>query len=176
MSFSKEYAQMVREQNRTLPFIHPLLCGTEFQPVKKQDKRCLSEYESLLEIAKKKGWKNVPAILEPLHNPAVAIVVTDEKENIEWVSEGFFHMTGYLSAEVLGKNPNFLQGRETSTEDVRQIKESLHNNTPFTSVILNYRKNGEPYNCEIKVYPVFNGNQKLVNFVAVEKEVVAMAV
>lgn len=176
MSFSKEYAQMVKEQQELLPFIHPLLCGTEFYPVKKQEKRCLSEYDSLLKIAEEKNWQNLPAILEPLHNPAIAIVVTDEQEIIEWVNEGFFHMTGYPSAEVLGKNPKFLQGQETSLHDVRQIRQSVNQYTPFTSVILNYRKNGEPYNCEIKVYPIFNGNRKLVNFLAIEKEVIAMGV
>lgn len=171
MSFSKEYAQMVQEQQGLLPFIHPLLCGTEFYPVKKQEKRCLSEYDYILKIAREKDWEGIPAILEPLHNPDIAIVVTDEKENIEWVSEGFFHMTGYPANEVLGKNPKFLQGQETSLDEVTRIRQSVIKSSPFTSVILNYRKNGEPYNCEIKVYPLFNRNQELVNFLAVEKEV-----
>lgn len=164
---------MIQEQNRLLPFIHPLLCGNEFIPLKKQEKRCLSEYDFLLNIAKERDWHRLPAILEPLHNPAVAVVVTDEKETIEWVNEGFCHMTGYPSSEVLGKNPNFLQGQDTSPKDVASIKESVNNNTPFTSVILNYRKSGEPYYCEIKVYPMFNRNNKLVNFLAIEKEVSA---
>lgn len=175
MSLSKEYAQMVQDQQRLLPFIHPLLCGIEFNPVKKQEPRSLMEYKFILKIAKEKGWNNLPPILEPLHNPENAIVVTDSIEQIEWVNSGFFHMTGYSTDEVLGKNPNFLQGQETNLQDVRQIKQSVHKNEPFTAVILNYRKNGEPYHCKIKVYPLYDYNQKLVNFLAIEKEVTSLA-
>ena len=175
MSFSKEYAQMVQEQHRQLSFIHPLLCGTEFNPVKNKESRSLMEYKSILKIAKEKGWNNIPAILEPLHNPENAIVVTDPTERIEWVNSGFFHMTGYSTDEVLGKNPNFLQGHETNLQDIQQIRQSVHKNEPFTAVILNYRKNGEPYHCKIKVYPLYDYSQKLVNFLAIEKEVTALA-
>lgn len=176
MSFTKEYAQLVQEQKEMFPFIHPLLCGLEFNQVNRQEPRSLSEYNFLRAMAKEKGWKELPAVLEPLHDPATAIVVTDAEEQIEWVSEGFFHMTGYQPEEVQGRNPNFLQGKETSPEDIGQIRQLVNKNEPFSAVILNYRKNGEPYNCKIRVYPIFSRQQELVNFLAVENEVPAEAV
>lgn len=171
MSFSKEYAQLVQDQKRMCSFVHPLISGLEFNPEKKQEKRCLAEYNHLQKMAVERSWEKLPGVLEPLHDPATAIVVTDAKEKIEWVSKGFFNMTGYLAEEVVGRSPGFLQGQETNQVDVLQIRQAVNKNKPFSAVILNYRKSGEPYHCKINVYPLFDKNQQLVNFLAIENEV-----
>ena len=158
-----------------LPFIHPLLCGPEFNSVKRQIPRCLKEYNFLLKMAKEKGWQELPSVLEPLHNPETAIVITDVEERIEWVNEGFFNMTGYLFEEVVSRKPDFLQGKDTNIQDVHKVRHLIDKNEPFTAVIMNYRKSGEAYHCKIKVYPIFDRKQKLINFLAVENEIFTQA-
>ena len=36
--------------------------------------------------------------------------------------------------------------------------------------LLNYRKDGEPYWCQVKIYPIQNSEGAFTHFIAVEKE------
>ena len=42
----------------------------------------------------------------------------------------------------------------------------------FEGKLINYRKDGEPYWCDVRIEPIFNEQQKLVNFIAFEEEIV----
>lgn len=172
MSFTKEFSEMVQDQSRKFRFLHPLISGLEFSPHTElyTKSRWMGEYRFLQEKAREQLWQNVPGLLEPLHNPDTAVIITDAKENIEWVNQGFFRMTGYSLDEVSGRNPNILQGARTSDDDVHRIRHSLDKLEPFSSVILNYRKTGEAYYCKVDIFPLYNDSNILVNFLAIENE------
>jgi len=100
-----------------------------------------------------------------------ALVVTDTQQTIEWVSQGFMEMTGYPKSFSIGKTPHFLQGPKTSLETKRMIKERLkNNNQPFSDSIINYKKNGEEYLCQIKIIPLLDDKSRLSHYLGVEKE------
>nr|WP_237421196.1 PAS domain-containing protein [Flavobacterium sp. Sd200] len=101
-----------------------------------------------------------------------SIVLTDIDNKICWTSKGFIDMTGYSSKYALGRNPNFLQGKNTSTKTRQIIKEHLQQAKPFKGSIINYRRNGEEYLCEVNIIPLFNYNNKLTHFIALEREAV----
>lgn len=172
MSLTKEFSEMVQDQSRKFRFLHPLISGLEFSPHTglHPKSRWMNEYRFLQEKAREQLWQNVPGLLEPLHNPDTAIIITDATENIEWVNQGFFRMTGYSLEEVSGRNPNILQGTNTAVDDVHRIRHSLDKLEPFSSVILNYRKTGEAYYCKVDIFPLYNMDKRLVNFLAIENE------
>lgn len=99
-----------------------------------------------------------------------ALVVTALDQNIVWVNQGFTEMTGYNKKFALGKRPSFLQGEKTSKSTVRDISEQLKSSQCYTGSITNYRKNGETYRCEIKILPLYNSNNELTHFMALERE------
>ena len=101
------------------------------------------------------------------------IVVTDTQQLISFTSVGFEHMTGYSSKEVLGKNPNFLQGPKANQGQVININKQRSYTHRSEAIIENYRKNGELYLCKIIIQPVVDINLKLVNYIAYEEEVAA---
>lgn len=100
-----------------------------------------------------------------------ALVITDIEQKIIWVNHGFSEMTGYSKSYARGKKPNFLQGPKTSNATKQSIRKSLQNKESFMGILLNYRKNGEEYLCQIKMIPLFNKESKHTHFLAVEKEV-----
>ena len=171
MNLNKEYAQMVKEQVKSYPFLHPLYCGIEFRNPTHKKSRWMEEYDYLQSLVQERQWHKFPKLLEPLHDPATAIIVTDAAEKIDWVNRGFSKMTGYSSKEAIGRRPGFLQGKETSLKDLEHIRENISKQKPFEGTLLNYRKNGEPYYCHIHIHPLFNRQLELINFLAIEKEV-----
>jgi hypothetical protein len=63
-----------------------------------------------------------------------------------------------------------LQGENTSEAVKLRINEKIEQNKPFKEVVVNYRKNGEMYNCEIQIFPL-TGNNNSIHFLALEREV-----
>ena len=99
-----------------------------------------------------------------------ALVLTDISQNILWVNDGFKYMTGYTKKFAIGKKPSFLQGEKTSTIVKKQLKENLEFNHTYTGSIINYKKNGELYLCKITILPIYNLDEKLKYYMAIEKD------
>ena len=71
--------------------------------------------------------------------------------------------------EVLGKHPGrILQGPDSESEAIDQIRQGLDANLPFRGEITNYRKNGEAYLCRLVIHPVYDDKHTLTNYIAFE--------
>ncbi|MEL6629921.1 MAG: PAS domain S-box protein [Bacteroidota bacterium] len=100
------------------------------------------------------------------------VVITDPHGKIQWTNEGFERITGYALEEIRGKKPgDVLQGPDTDPETVTRIRQKLDGGGSFTEKILNYRKAGEAYWVSLQVSPVYDQQQTLTHFVAIETDV-----
>lgn len=120
----------------------------------------------LTKMAKKYEWQNnLNAILK--NNSYEALVITDLSKKIIWVNTGFSKMTGYPKNFAINKTPEFLQGKETSLQTKKRIREQLQLNLPFKEVVVNYKKDNSSYKCEVHIFPLFN--KETTHFLALEK-------
>ncbi|MBZ9626716.1 PAS domain-containing protein [Psychroflexus sp. CAK1W] len=103
-------------------------------------------------------------------NEYKALVITDKNQKIIWVNEGFKDMTGYSLNFVINKSPKFLQGEKTCRKTLQNIREHLAKNSICEESMVNYRKDGREYICEIKIYPILNSNHKVEHYLALENE------
>ncbi|WP_115462913.1 PAS domain-containing protein [Winogradskyella aurantiaca] len=102
-----------------------------------------------------------------------AIVITDKQQKIVWVSEGFYDMTGYSSSYAVGKQPTFLQGKDTQTSTKERIRVNLDNNNNFSASLINYKKNGEEYICQLKLFPLKDPDNNITHYLALERRLEA---
>ncbi len=100
-----------------------------------------------------------------------AIVITDINRVIQWVSKGFTKMTGYPANFAKGKKPLFLQGEETTTVSKSNISKNLQDLNITKQSVINYKKSGRVYKCDIEIYPLRNTQNQVTHFMALEKEV-----
>lgn len=106
----------------------------------------------------------------PERNSA-ALVVADINGLIEWVSPAFTRMCGYSLAELRGnKAGSMLQGPETDPAAVDLMRNGLRENREVTTQLINYHKNGDPYEVEIRLSPVRAETGDLVGYLAVETQ------
>ena len=120
-------------------------------------------------FAAKHDWDVSPELFKKAKENTTAVVITDAKQNIVWTSNYFEILTGYDRIELIGKNPNVLQGKDTCSETKARIKSSLEAEKPFEGIILNYTKTGEPYDCEMDIMPLYNRSGELVHYLAFER-------
>lgn len=105
-----------------------------------------------------------------------AVVVTDGElsppgPTILYVNGAFERMTGYPSSELVGRTPRLLQGEKTSLATRRTLARALRDGKRLKVALINYRKSGEAYRCEVEVFPILDRDGVLVNAVALEREV-----
>ncbi len=102
------------------------------------------------------------------------IIITDPRQDghpITYANQGFVKLTGYSREEIIGQNCKFLQGPETDTETVQQIRSALDKGKPLRVSILNYRKNETTFWNDLQIAPVFDAAGQLTNFVGVQHDI-----
>ena len=90
---------------------------------------------------------------------------------IVYANPAFLALSGYSEAEVVGFNCRFLQGPETSSETVRQIREAVREQRAIQVMILNYRKSGAPFWNEVTISPVRDAQGAVTHFIGVQTDV-----
>ncbi len=101
-----------------------------------------------------------------------SVVITDKDGCIEWVNTSFLEMSGFSMEEIIKKKPgHLLQGVETNPETVAYIKDRIQKGLPFNCEIINYSKSGEKYWVNIQGQALYNKNNKIVKFFAIEENI-----
>lgn len=150
----------------------PLLCWDVFIYAYKRRLQLFADLQRLATIKRQYNWFNAPA--EPdfaLIWLNKTVIITTPSLQIIHATENIFDMNGYRPHEVIGNRPSMFQGRETTQESKNIIRMGVDAHTAFETPILNYKKDGTPYTCYVKGFPVFNKAGVLVNFMAFENRV-----
>jgi PAS domain S-box-containing protein len=141
-----------------------------------QDRQHRREVDTLNEFAEVFDWK-LTRNYEQALDDGYTLIVSNAARSILWVSHRFLAMTGYTPTEAIGRTPRFLQGPNTDPARIRQLKadlEMVQNGQRSESIsqqLVNYRKGGTPYLCDIEIDPIWNRQGELTHYIAVEKEV-----
>ncbi len=103
-----------------------------------------------------------------------SVVITDHEQKIIFVNRGFERLTGFSSAEVMGRVPGkFLQGPDTDQATVGRIRSKLRLGEPFYDEILNYNKAKQPYWISLAINPVKDRNGQVYRFISIQANVTA---
>lgn len=114
-------------------------------------------------------WSERENFHKIVHQDKRVVIVTDENLKIVYTSGNVTQMNGYAPHEILGKSPKMFQGKLTQTIPNQRIKKAILDYKPFKEVVLNYRKDGTTYKCEIVALPKFSSDGTFLNYVAIER-------
>ncbi|WP_432562566.1 PP2C family protein-serine/threonine phosphatase [Kineococcus sp. SYSU DK003] len=96
---------------------------------------------------------------------------TAPDDPLVWVSPGFEQLTGYTSAEIVGRNCRFLQGPDTESTVVDRLREGLAADRTVSATLLNYRHDGSAFYNHLVVSPVFDAAGALTHRVGIQTDV-----
>jgi diguanylate cyclase (GGDEF)-like protein/PAS domain S-box-containing protein len=88
-----------------------------------------------------------------------------------YASPGFEQLTGYRSAEVLGRSCGILQGEGTDPRAIELLREAIADGREAYVTLLNYRADGTPFWNEVAVAPRRDEHGALVQYLGVQKDV-----
>ena len=105
------------------------------------------------------------------------MVVADARADdmpLVYVNPTFERITGYLAADVLGRNCRFLQGSppdDSNTDALEQIRQGLAAGEEVSVMLRNYRKDGTPFWNELHLSPIRNETQEISHYVGVLNDI-----
>lgn len=139
----------------------PLLCWDFLDSPKLE----INQFHNIQQL-----WSEKVNFHQIVHFSHREIVITNTAFEIIFATEGLFGMTGYYPKEVIGKSPKLFQGPLTCQTTKHKIREAMSLKQPFKVEILNYKKNGSTYMCEVEAYPKFTAQGEFINYIAFEKD------
>lgn len=143
-----------------------LVNGTDGQPV------CMMS--SFLDITeRKRAETELRKLSQAVEQSANAIVITNTEGNIEYANPKFVEVSGYPLAEVTGKTPRILNSGYHTPEFYQNLWQTITAGKVWRGEIRNRRKDGILYWEDSTITPVFDADQKLVNFIAIKEDITA---
>ena len=88
-----------------------------------------------------------------------------------YANAAFERMTGYPKAELLGRNCRFLQGDLRDQPGLRRIRNALSRGTDCTTVVTNFRKNGESFENRLKLRAIRTNDGTISHIIGIQLDV-----
>lgn len=103
----------------------------------------------------------------------VLITDTAPGRHVVYASPSFLALTGYDEDEIVGRNPDFLNGPETDRQAIAIIERAITEEREATVELVNYRKDGTPFWNRLTITPVLDDHGRATHFVGVNTDVTA---
>ena len=100
------------------------------------------------------------------------VVITDDRQRIEWVNDAFTRTSGYTLEEARGRRPgDLLQFEGSDPATIEHIRAELRARRPVHAEILNRNKSGREYWLWLDIHPVMAVDGRVDGFVAVQTDI-----
>ncbi|KAK7992045.1 hypothetical protein PG988_000839 [Apiospora saccharicola] len=80
---------------------------------------------------------------------------------VVYASDGLIKVTGYSRTEIISRNCRFLQGKLTDPVPVRRLRNAMIEGREAVELLLNYKKNGDPFWNLLYIAPLIGGNGEI---------------
>lgn len=94
-----------------------------------------------------------------------------EDNPIAYVNDRFEELTGYEETELIGQNLRLLQGPETASEPVDDLREALDIWAPVIVELRNYRKDGSEFWNRLALAPIADETGTISNWVGFQEDI-----
>ncbi len=120
---------------------------------------------------RKQAEESCARLAMAVEHAAESIMITDEHGVILYVNPAFEKTTRYTREEAIGQNPRLLRSGKHDAEFYRRMWAALTAGQIWHGGLINKRKDGTLYEEEANISPVRSAAGKIVNYVAVKRDV-----
>ncbi|WP_316810883.1 PAS domain S-box protein [Pedobacter heparinus] len=108
-------------------------------------------------------------------NTTDGVLITDASfnpgPNIIYVNDALVRMSGYSRQELIGVEPSIFHGHDLLQEGLQKIEYALKHKLPCNLELVNYTKNGRPYDVSINICPVTDHTGTVTHWVSIQRDI-----
>ncbi|MBU8933421.1 MAG: PAS domain S-box protein [candidate division Zixibacteria bacterium] len=120
---------------------------------------------------RKEGEANRLRLSRAIEHAAETIVITDAEGTIQYANPAFERITGYTVKEAIGQNPRILKSDKHDDAFYKKLWETLLRGEEWRGEVINKKKDGTLFTEDVTISPVYDGDGKVVNYVAVKSDI-----
>lgn len=102
------------------------------------------------------------------------VLITDDKNKIEYVNQAFISITGYTEKEAIGNTPGLLRSDRHDKSFYQRMWHALAETGRWQGEIWNRRKSGEAYPEWLSITAIKSGKEKVTKYIAVFHDITDM--
>ncbi|MBI5404259.1 MAG: PAS domain S-box protein [Ignavibacteriae bacterium] len=141
-------------------------------PVKDKDGKVIGSVGLISDITERKiAEEDLIKLSRAVQQSPASIVITDLKGNIEYVNPKFVEVTGYLPEEAIGKNPRILKSGEKSSEEYKELWDTISAGNDWFGEFHNKKKNGDFYWEFASISPIRKSDGVITHYLAVKEDI-----
>jgi PAS domain S-box-containing protein len=102
------------------------------------------------------------------------LIVTDnqrEDNPIIYSNQAFLDLTGYDMTDIIGHNCRFLQGEDSDSQTVAQLRDGVKNCEYVRVTLKNYRKDGTPFWNDLVMSPIKDSKGVTTHFMGMQLDI-----
>ncbi|HLO64174.1 MAG TPA: cache domain-containing protein [Azonexus sp.] len=123
------------------------------------------------EAALRRQAEELLVLSRAIEQSPASIVIADTEGLIKYVNPKFEQLTGYSSAEVIGKSPGLLSSGETTADEYRELWQTIAGGQTWHGVFHNRRKDGRLFWEQASISPILDADGKLLEYLAVKEDI-----
>ncbi|MBL4760948.1 MAG: PAS domain S-box protein [Mariprofundaceae bacterium] len=100
-----------------------------------------------------------------------AIMITDMQGMIEYVNPAYQALSGFSADELIGQTPKIVQSGEMPDSFYKKMWEKLLSGQVWSGEFINKHKNGELYEVEQSISPIFDASENIMGFTSVQRDI-----
>ncbi len=121
--------------------------------------------------ARRRADADMAKLREAIEQGPTACMITNANRELEYVNPSFERLTGWKSAEILGRNPRVLGSGQTPQATYDAMWSALERGERWQGELVNHRRDGTPYRTRILVFPLRNEHHQVTHYVAHSEDV-----
>lgn len=118
---------------------------------------------------RKQSEESLKKLSNAIDQASEMVVITDLNGTIEYVNKAAEKATGYKKEELIGKNPRIFQSGHYDGEFYKKLWNEISNGRTWRGELVNKKKNGELYDEEVTISPIYDSHWHITNYVAIKR-------
>jgi len=174
---AREYFDAVyKEGSIQFEWVHLKVTGEPFLAEVNLTKTVYQGKDSILvlwrDIAiEKENLKRVHQLSQIVNQSPVSVVMTDKVGSIEYINPNVIKQLGYSEQEIIGQKPGMWRFDRDEPDSTKELWDTIRKGETWKGRFKNRTKNGDPIFESSTIFPVFNDNGEIENYVAIQENI-----
>ncbi|TXT60724.1 MAG: putative Signal transduction histidine kinase [Promethearchaeota archaeon] len=120
---------------------------------------------------RKEGELELLKLSKMVEQSSDAIIRTDTNFKITYINKAAEELYGYTFEEIKGRTPEIFNAEKESELEQSQIYETVSKGQMYKNELLNQKKDGTSFYCEMRISPLINEKEKIIGYLGLQRDI-----